>query len=144
MSGLLRKRDQKRDADSRRHSYFPPSEPMDSTILESRASEQIARKPSASNLLSSVDAPAPAPIPSKNEIAVPKTRPMSPPIQDANAKTRRFSMLKFRHASDSQLSTRARQHQQQQEQLADAPPMPPPPRKFYLLQLSVTLAKLDQ
>ncbi|OTB05285.1 hypothetical protein M426DRAFT_142433 [Hypoxylon sp. CI-4A] len=53
----------------------------------------------------------------------PYNRPESPPIQDESPKHRRFSMLRFRNASDSQLSTRLKQ-QQQAEKL---PPMPQPP-----------------
>ncbi|KAH9999255.1 hypothetical protein F4779DRAFT_162639 [Xylariaceae sp. FL0662B] len=59
----------------------------------------------------------------------PYDRPESPPIQDENPKHRRFSMLRFRNASDSQLSTRLRQQQQQQQQqqAEKLPPMPQPP-----------------
>ncbi|KAI1391288.1 uncharacterized protein F4822DRAFT_427140 [Hypoxylon trugodes] len=53
----------------------------------------------------------------------PYNRPESPPIQDESPKHRRFSMLRFRNASDSQLSARLKQ-QQQAEKL---PPMPQPP-----------------
>lgn len=47
-------------------------------------------------------------------------RPESPPVQDESPRHRRFSMLRFRNASDSQLSARLKQ-QQQAEKL---PPMP--------------------
>ena len=47
-------------------------------------------------------------------------RPESPPIQEETPKHRRFSMLRFRNASDSQLSTRLKQHQQAEK----PPPMP--------------------
>ncbi|KAI1759720.1 hypothetical protein GGR53DRAFT_128249 [Hypoxylon sp. FL1150] len=47
----------------------------------------------------------------------------SPPVQDESPRHRRFSMLRFRNASDSQLSARLKQ-QQQAEKL---PPMPQPP-----------------
>ncbi|KAB5575796.1 hypothetical protein GE09DRAFT_1169644 [Coniochaeta sp. 2T2.1] len=50
-------------------------------------------------------------------------RPESPPIQDETPKHRRFSMLRFRNASDSQLSTRARQ----QAAAEKPPPLPRPP-----------------
>ncbi|KAI9691568.1 MAG: hypothetical protein M1822_007639 [Bathelium mastoideum] len=45
--------------------------------------------------------------------------PPSPPIQPATPNTRRFSMLKFRHASDSQLSLRAKE-----QAATDVPPVP--------------------
>lgn len=59
-------------------------------------------------------------------------RPESPPIQDETPRHRRFSMLRFRNASDSQLSTRWRQQQQATE---TPPPMPERivPPAFYLL-----------
>ncbi|RWA07834.1 hypothetical protein EKO27_g7273 [Xylaria grammica] len=50
-------------------------------------------------------------------------RPETPPIQEENPRHRRFSMLRFRNASDSQLSTRLKQHQQAEK----PPPMPEPP-----------------
>lgn len=61
------------------------------------------------------------------------TRPESPPIQEETPKHRRFSMLRFRNASDPQLATRARQ-------LAALEKPPPVPRRmsrlFYMLCLS--------
>ncbi|KAI0532959.1 hypothetical protein GGR58DRAFT_506857 [Xylaria digitata] len=50
-------------------------------------------------------------------------RPESPPIQEETPRHRRFSMLRFRNASDSQLSTRLKQ----QQQVEKPPPMPEPP-----------------
>ncbi|OJD36131.1 guanyl-nucleotide exchange factor [Diplodia corticola] len=52
--------------------------------------------------------------------------PPSPPIQEHNAQTRRFSMLKFRHASDPQLSQKAKEHAQMAA-ARDAPPVPAMP-----------------
>lgn len=43
----------------------------------------------------------------------------SPPMQEKMPKHRRFSILKFRHASDSQLSKTAREQREEQ-----APPLP--------------------
>ncbi|KAI0197442.1 hypothetical protein EV127DRAFT_328985 [Xylaria flabelliformis] len=51
-------------------------------------------------------------------------RSESPPIQDETPRHRRFSMLRFRNASDPQLSSRWRQQQQAAEK---PPPMPEPP-----------------
>ncbi|KAI1345510.1 hypothetical protein F5Y01DRAFT_56607 [Xylaria sp. FL0043] len=50
-------------------------------------------------------------------------RPESPPIQEETPRHRRFSMLRFRNASDSQLSTRLKQQQHAEK----PPPMPAPP-----------------
>lgn len=55
----------------------------------------------------------------------PYDRPESPPVQEQTPKHRRFSMLRFRNASDSQLSVRMRQ-----QQLAEKPP--PMPQREYL------------
>ncbi|KAF2026913.1 hypothetical protein EK21DRAFT_73126 [Setomelanomma holmii] len=49
--------------------------------------------------------------------------PPSPPIQEATPNTRRFSLMRFRHASDSQLSVRAKEHAARSE----APPVPAVP-----------------
>ena len=46
-------------------------------------------------------------------------RPSSPPIQERTPKHQRFSILRFRHASDSQLAKTAKEHA-----AAVVPPMP--------------------
>lgn len=46
------------------------------------------------------------------------SRPSSPPVQEQTSRHRRFSVLRFRNASDSQLSLRAKQ------QAEKPPPMP--------------------
>lgn len=48
----------------------------------------------------------------------------SPPSSPRPANHRRFSMMKWRHASDSQLSTTAKEHAARER---DAPPVPPVP-----------------
>lgn len=50
-----------------------------------------------------------------------ENRPPSPPVQEHTPMTRRFSLMRFRHASDSQLSLKAK------EQAVDAPPVPAVP-----------------
>lgn len=71
------------------------------------------------------DSPSSAVTTNNNALQVhdPRERPDSPPIQDETPKHRRFSMLRFRNASDSQLSARAKK---QAHAHADesAPPMP--------------------
>lgn len=55
----------------------------------------------------------------------PLDRPDSPPIQDETPKHRRFSMLRFRNASDSQLSARAKRQAHANAHADDsAPPVP--------------------
>ncbi|KAK2017911.1 Sec7 domain-containing protein [Colletotrichum eremochloae] len=51
----------------------------------------------------------------------PDARPDTPPVQDETLKHRRFSILRFRNASDSQLSLRVKQ------QAEKPPPVPRPP-----------------
>lgn len=53
----------------------------------------------------------------------PIERPDSPPIQDENPKHRSFAMLRFRNASDPQLSARAKRQAQAQAD-ESAPPVP--------------------
>ncbi|KFY82236.1 hypothetical protein V500_10700, partial [Pseudogymnoascus sp. VKM F-4518 (FW-2643)] len=127
--GLLRRRGQASEADlNRRHSLLVPG-PPGAAAADSRAgrlSEQLPRRdtrtPDSLQLTPQSSAPAIA-FSSPGE-TLPEDRPVSPPVQDATPKqTRRFSMMKFRHASDSQLSTRARQ----QAEADAAPPMPRPP-----------------
>lgn len=52
--------------------------------------------------------------------------PPSPPVQEHTPNTRRFSLMRFRHASDSQLSARAKEHAQQHDH-DNAPPVPAVP-----------------
>ena len=101
---------------NRRSTFEPPS--------LFRRSEQVSRSelppdllslPNAANFHeSAVSAP-----PSSHGVQEP---PPSPPIQPASTKTRRFSMMKFRHASDSQLSTRAKE--QAAEEIPPVPAIP--------------------
>jgi hypothetical protein len=48
-----------------------------------------------------------------------ENRPATPPVQQSTPMTRRFSLMRFRHASDSQLSVKAKE-----QAAADAPPVP--------------------
>lgn len=73
-----------------------------------------------------------------------ENRPPTPPVQDHTPMTRRFSLMRFRHASDSQLSTKAKEHAAE-----DAPPVPavPPaagsrsPRNIVLIAISTDLCR---
>ncbi|OBT71964.1 hypothetical protein VF21_09142 [Pseudogymnoascus sp. 05NY08] len=127
--GLLRRRGQASETDlNRRHSFLVPG-PPGAGVADTRAgrlSEQLPRRDAGASdsLELTPQSSAPAIAFSSPEKTVPEDRPVSPPVQDASPKqTRRFSMMKFRHASDSQLSTRARQ----QAEANAAPPMPRPP-----------------
>ncbi|EUC38346.1 hypothetical protein COCCADRAFT_900 [Bipolaris zeicola 26-R-13] len=71
--------------------------------------------------------------PTSSDMARPSTghdadSPPSPPVQEHTPNTRRFSLMRFRHASDSQLSTRAKEqagnHGHDQD---NAPPVPAVP-----------------
>ncbi|KAG9246989.1 hypothetical protein BJ878DRAFT_238890 [Calycina marina] len=129
IQALLRRKGQGSDMDMRRHSFYSgPSTSNASNPIVSvvgRASEQIPRRPFAAEFPSPESAAGPAR--STTSIAEetngePVTQNISPPVQEETPKHRRFSMLKFRHASDSQLSTRARREAHNDNQ----PPIPTP------------------
>jgi len=73
---------------------------------------------------------------SNSEYAVPLSRlshevlrsevPDSPPIQEGNSRTKRFSMLKFRNYSESHLSARAKEDAKaaKERERQNAPPVP--------------------
>lgn len=80
--------------------------------------------------------------PTSTDVARPPTNhadepPPSPPVQEATPNTRRFSLMRFRHASDSQLSTKAKEHAARD----DAPPVPAMPlhreRMYHVSRLHV-------
>ncbi|RDL30232.1 Sec7 protein [Venustampulla echinocandica] len=129
--GLLRRRGPSSDVDMRRHSLLLSPDANNQPVLGGRASEQIPRRPSPAEFLTpSALSPAKADRSAARRSSMvaevgadPLMRSVSPPVQDETQKHRRFSMLKFRNASDSQLSSRARFHAAR----ADAPPLPHPP-----------------
>ncbi|KAF1847332.1 protein transport protein sec73 [Cucurbitaria berberidis CBS 394.84] len=65
--------------------------------------------------------------PLSTDVARPSTShddsPPSPPVQESTPNTRRFSMMRFRHASDPQLSSKAKEHAARDA----APPVPAMP-----------------
>ncbi|KAG4425627.1 hypothetical protein IFR04_001324 [Cadophora malorum] len=130
MTGLLRRRGPTSNAELRRHSFYSAESTnnLPVPVVDSRASEQIPRRLSAADFLSPDAAgdgsSASASGPPAEGGTETLQRTVSPPIQEESQKHRRFSMLKFRHASDSQLATRARM---QARADADAPPIPQPP-----------------
>lgn len=89
----------------RRHTLFAPSSPtMDAPptlplpeFVSDHEGEPVALQPTRDSSIS---------------------RPDSPPIQEETNKHRRFSVLRFRNASDSQLSLRAKQQSEK------PPPIP--------------------
>jgi len=57
--------------------------------------------------------------------------PPSPPVQQATPNTRRFSLMRFRHASDSQLSVKAKEHAaRESERPPPVPAMPAHPERM--------------
>ena len=123
IQGLLRRKGQGSDMDIRRHSFYSGASASNPTVMsDGRASEQIPRRPSAAEFLSPDSALPTLSITrtSGDNNAEGGARSTSPPVQEQTPKHHRFSMLKFRHASDSQLATRARLHAQNDSQ----PPLP--------------------
>ena len=112
MTGLLRRRGPTSNAELRRHSFYSAESTnnLPVPVVDSRASEQIPRRLSAADFLSPDAAgdgsSASASGPPAEGGTETLHRTVSPPIQEESQKHRRFSMLKFRHASDSQLATR--------------------------------------
>lgn len=141
---LLRRRAAASDAEMRRHSFFPTDSNtlnpiLDSDLPDGRASEQMPRRPSPGEFHSTAEPEttlAPLPMLNRPSTDYPKAleRSGTPPIQEETSKHRRFYMLRFRHASDSQLSTRSRLQAQNASIAADAPPMPQ--RKYSPLKSS--------
>ncbi|KAJ9142769.1 Protein transport protein sec73 [Pleurostoma richardsiae] len=149
MPFLRRRAAQASESDMRRHTLLPdtlalpgkhpprpPSRTSSAVELPSSASALSPDPVSCSNGANpSIPAPPVTPpsddSPSssrqgpKPSIDDPIDRPDSPPIQEETPKHRRFSMLRFRNASDSQLSTRAKKHAQEAEE--PLPPLPRPP-----------------
>ncbi|KAK6580369.1 hypothetical protein PZA11_007391 [Diplocarpon coronariae] len=128
MNGFLRRKDPASSSDIRRHSFYPAdsSASMAVPASDNRASEQIPRRSSAAEFLSpdtTLDEASAAAAPAESVVES-LHRTVSPPIQEESQKHRRFSMLRFRNASDSQLATRARLQARAE---ADAHPMPQPP-----------------
>lgn len=118
MQGFLRRRGaNSSEVDIRRQSTLLPNAAQPGGEIESRTSEQLPRRPSPAEFLQRQPSSHSKTMPAVNE-------PSIDPIQEESNKHRRFSMLKFRNASDSQLSTRARL----QAEAAAPPPMPK--RKF--------------
>ncbi|APA15292.1 hypothetical protein sscle_14g100620 [Sclerotinia sclerotiorum 1980 UF-70] len=133
---LLRRRAAASDAEMRRHSFYPTDSNtlnpiLDSNLPHGRASEQMTRRPSPGDFQSFAGSGTMAPLPMLNrpstDYPTSLQRSGTPPIQEETSKHRRFSMLRFRHASDSQLSTRSRLQAQNASIAEDVPPIPHPP-----------------
>lgn len=130
MLHTLRKRRLSSDAGmNRRHSEYFAMQPP--TIAEGRASEQIPRNVSSAHFLSpAMAATGSTPSSLNNNSSTPRLptaeRSIPHAPQEEHSKFRRFSMMKFRNASDPQLSARARL---QAAQASEAPP-PLPKREW--------------
>ena len=103
--GLFRRSDKgdkgDKDKDDRSTEYLTPERIAQSEDGRRPASSDVAR-PSTATARDSQESPSASPRPAQTN--------------------RRFSMLRFRHASDSQLSITAKEHAAR-----DAPPVPPVP-----------------
>lgn len=76
--------------------------------------------------------------PTSTDIARPSTShddddsPPSPPVQEPTPNTKRFSLMRFRHASDSQLSTKAKEQAARDEEAPPVPVVPANPARTYM------------
>ncbi|KAI9824511.1 MAG: hypothetical protein M1819_000866 [Sarea resinae] len=111
-----------------------------------RYSEQLHRGPAQSSLLSPpTDIPLPASHSGTPAVSIGSARPSisdrpaSPPIQEQTPRHRRFSMLKFRHASDSQLALRAKAQSEEA-----VPPVPALPDTPAIVTTSPTTDSMDR
>ena len=107
-SGLMRRRGAASDADVNRRSTFLGDSLTNSPVPDAgRVSEQLPRKPTPEDFIGK---PVHQQESSSNEQPDEpiEARPATPSVQEQNPKHRRFSMLRFRHASDPQLSAKAR------------------------------------
>jgi hypothetical protein len=144
MPGLLRRKgpaNSASDANNRRHSFLSPDALIASEqpAIDGRASEQIPRRPSAADFLTPTSTTG-RPIPGRMSAESGRDkleRSISPIIHDESQKHRRFSMLRFRHASDPQLSARAKLHAANNTTQPEAPPLPR--RKISRSEYSVSL-----
>lgn len=127
LPALKRRRGQASDADlNRRHStWTPQSSPAMAPSAKPRHSEQLPRRNGLPEFFSQApSASTPAVVVSSPEPSQEDERPVSPPVQESNLKQKRFSMLRFRNASDSQLSMKAKR---QAGTPPASPPLPSPP-----------------
>ncbi|CAM1510270.1 Fc.00g006050.m01.CDS01 [Cosmosporella sp. VM-42] len=119
MPFLRRRGNQASENDMRRHTLFAPTASNDAPPplptqpeLADDDGEAISHERTRESTISRPDT---------RPGSRPSSRPDTPPIQEENARHRRFSVLRFRNASDSQLSLRAKQ------QAEKPPPVPRPP-----------------
>lgn len=123
LPGLLRRRGPSTE-DMRRRSFYhtdSTTSNQGNASSDSRPSEQLPRTTSAPGLAPPTATDEQLSIagrPSTEAEILALGRSVSPPVQEESNKHRRFSMLKFRHASESHLSKKAREH-------GMVPPIPP-------------------
>ncbi|KAK1760744.1 protein transport protein sec73 [Echria macrotheca] len=128
MPFLRRRGNMASDTDMRRHSLLdgltvpklPPARSESTSDLPALA--PVAEGTPPTTAPASPVETAPDRASTSSSIHVPD-RPASPEIQPESHKHRRFSMLRFRNASDSQLAAKAKLHAAAQK----APPLPRPP-----------------
>lgn len=107
MSFLRRRGNMASENDMRRHTFFATS-----------PSDELSPLPTQPERADDDDGHG-EPIPNiSSRKSTSSARPDTPPIQEQSSKHRRFSILRHRNASDSQLSVRARQQAEQ------PPPVP--------------------
>ncbi|KAM0218580.1 hypothetical protein ACHAPA_006889 [Fusarium lateritium] len=140
MAFLRRRGNVSNETDIRRHTFFessasgdipefpPQSEENNDHGTEESYRPQPSREPTRDSINSRTEGfPETRPEtrsesrPDSRPEGQTESRPDTPPIQEGNSKHHRFSVLRFRNASDSQLSLRAKQ------QSEETPPVPRPP-----------------
>ncbi|KAI1436065.1 hypothetical protein GGR50DRAFT_693627 [Xylaria sp. CBS 124048] len=113
------------ESDMRRHTtHYDPKSQADAFLPPPPASPNTENGPAAQGPDKLSTDPSPNPAIEVARVSQDSCdRPETPAVQDEAPRHRRFSMLRFRNASDSQLSTRWKLQQQAEK----PPPMPEPP-----------------
>ncbi|EXM02448.1 hypothetical protein NOF04DRAFT_22034 [Fusarium oxysporum II5] len=119
------------DTEKRRHTLFEPSasgdlpppvpSQPDHNDDEGQGPGESSHPQQPRELARESTTSRPEGLPESQTESRPGSRPDTPPIQEENSKHHRFSVLRFRNASDSQLSLRAKQQSEK------PPPVPRPP-----------------
>jgi hypothetical protein len=120
------------ERDLKRRSTLDPAGFFKSRVDKHTLYEKSSENPDPSRIAVSEDGRRPT----STDIARPSTShddsPPSPPVQEHTPNTKRFSLMRFRHASDSQLSTKAKEQAARDEEAPPVPVVPANPARTYM------------
>ena len=120
------------ERDLKRRSTLDPAGFFKSRVDKDPLFEKSKENPDPSRIAVSEDGRRPT----STDIARPSTShddsSPSPPVQEHTPNTKRFSLMRFRHASDSQLSTKAKEQAARDEEAPPVPAVPANPARTYM------------